>query len=82
MMSLFVLLVVALSCNAQQSYPFRNTSLPIEDRVKVGRVLWLVLHGFYCSCMLIQDLVQRLTTDEMVLQMARGGAENNGEDLD
>ena len=26
----------------------------------------------------MQDLVDRLTLDEMVLQMARGGARNNG----
>ena len=78
MMSLFVLLAIVLSCNAQQNYPFRNTSLSIEDRVKVGRVSSL---DRFTSRTLIQDLVQRLTTDEMVLQMARGGAENNGASL-
>ena len=40
MMSLLVLLAVVLSyscgTNAQQNYPFRNTSLSIEDRVKVN----------------------------------------------
>ncbi|XP_046354043.2 probable beta-D-xylosidase 2 [Haliotis rufescens] len=39
-------------------YPFRNTSLPWEDRVN--------------------DLVGRLTLDEIQLQMARGGSGLNG----
>ena len=53
--ALYVLLWVNSSL---QDYPFRNTSLPWDQRV--------------------DDLVGRLTLDEITLQMAKGGAGING----
>ncbi|XP_069478717.1 uncharacterized protein [Ambystoma mexicanum] len=54
--------VALLFCASQgtwgQEYPFRDPSLPWEERV--------------------EDLLNRLTLDEMILQMARGGVKKNG----
>ncbi|XP_067675028.1 uncharacterized protein [Haliotis asinina] len=52
-----MLLLLALVPLVVGDYPFRNTSLPWEDRVN--------------------DLVGRLTLDEIQLQMARGGSGSN-----
>ncbi|XP_019615390.1 PREDICTED: probable beta-D-xylosidase 6 [Branchiostoma belcheri] len=55
--------VIFLVCSipfsvSQASFPFRNTSLPWQDRV--------------------DDLVGRLTMEEVIVQMSRGGAHENG----
>lgn len=52
-----LLLLTWCAASREQDYPFRNISLPWEERVN--------------------DLIDRLTLDEMVLQMARGGAGKN-----
>nr|XP_033812480.1 probable beta-D-xylosidase 5 isoform X2 [Geotrypetes seraphini]XP_033812481.1 probable beta-D-xylosidase 5 isoform X2 [Geotrypetes seraphini]XP_033812482.1 probable beta-D-xylosidase 5 isoform X2 [Geotrypetes seraphini]XP_033812483.1 probable beta-D-xylosidase 5 isoform X2 [Geotrypetes seraphini] len=61
-MHFWKLMVVLLFLNAVvssgQEYPFKDPSLPWNDRVN--------------------DLLNRLTLEEMVLQMARGGAGKNG----
>ncbi|KAI8506331.1 hypothetical protein Bbelb_157580 [Branchiostoma belcheri] len=54
-----IFLVCSIPFSAPQaSFPFRNTSLPWQDRV--------------------DDLVGRLTMEEVIVQMSRGGAHENG----
>ena len=53
-----VLSLVVLMLVGAADYPFRNTSLPWDQRV--------------------DDLVNRLTLDELVLQISRGGGGPNG----
>ncbi|XP_070543010.1 uncharacterized protein [Ptychodera flava] len=56
-----VLLASVCVCSilsVRSDFPFRNTSLPWDERV--------------------DDLVKRLTMDEIILQMARGGTAGNG----
>ena len=60
-----------------QPFPFMNVSLSFDDRVKVSFVSREMLRLFEIHPPL-QDLVGRLTVDEMVAQMSHGGAESNG----
>ena len=77
-----------------QDYPFRNTSLSFDDRVKVTIVPIIIIRkdSDWQPCISIylrksrsawifvslQDLVDRLTLDEIVSQMSHGGALLNG----
>ena len=72
--------MVVTYCNATD-YPFRNVSLPFSERVKVSyhNYLFVIVTFSVHECLFLhQDLVDRLTLDELIGQMAHGGAVKNG----
>ena len=54
-----------------------NTSLSFDDRMKV-RKEFPSKSRWISSILFVQNLVGRLTLDEMVAQMSHGGASRNG----
>ena len=89
MVVLHMLLTFVLLCDASnhsfQFYPFQNNiSLSFRDRVKVGETFYVIDTRYdtigypLFQSFFFQDLVDRLSLEEIVEQLSHGGAEFNG----
>ena len=86
--TVFIIFILAFWKCHGQTYPFMNTSLTFEGRVKVGnynivgacdiaRTAMVASYSQYSEFRIWLD--NYITLDEMVFQMSHGGASNNGD---
>ena len=71
----FFVIYLAIVGVSEADYPFRDPSLPFEDRVAVGIQLERLARQSRPNS--FQDLVGRLSISEIVGQMSHGGAWTN-----